>query len=105
MKWDLKDIKTWKPERHLPGGTIPDSGNSRGYLTGGWRTERPLLDSAKCTQCLFCYFYCPDCAVHMEEQKVLGFDYDHCKGCGICATECPAAAISMHPETEFRGDE
>ena len=27
-------------------------------------------------------------------------DLDHCKGCGICAQECPSAAITMHPEVE-----
>jgi len=26
------------------------------------------------------------------------FDYDYCKGCGICAEECPVRAISMTPE-------
>jgi pyruvate ferredoxin oxidoreductase delta subunit len=24
--------------------------------------------------------------------------YDYCKGCGICANECPAKAIEMVPE-------
>ena len=37
--------------------------------------------------------------------RLMRGDYDHCKGCGICATECPAEAITMHPETEFRGGE
>ncbi|MDE7478973.1 MAG: 4Fe-4S binding protein, partial [Lachnospiraceae bacterium] len=23
------------------------------------------------------------------------FDYDHCKGCGICAKVCPFGAINM----------
>ncbi|WP_205410432.1 4Fe-4S binding protein [Corynebacterium pollutisoli] len=26
------------------------------------------------------------------------FKYDSCKGCGICAEECPCGAISMIPE-------
>ncbi len=25
-------------------------------------------------------------------------DYDYCKGCGICAAECPCGAIEMVPE-------
>ena len=105
MKWDITDIKTWEPERHLHGATIPEAGNACYYLTGSWRTDRPVRDTEKCTQCLFCYFFCPDGSVLIEDQKVVAFDYGHCKGCGICATECPADAISMHPETDFRGDE
>ena len=27
------------------------------------------------------------------------FDYDFCKGCGVCAQECPCGAIMMVPET------
>jgi len=27
---------------------------------------------------------------------------DHCKGCGICAQECPQKAIKMMEETKLR---
>ena len=27
------------------------------------------------------------------------FNYDYCKGCGMCAAECPCGAIRMQPET------
>jgi len=27
------------------------------------------------------------------------FDYDYCKGCGMCVSECPCGAIQMEPET------
>ncbi|EEG49928.1 4Fe-4S binding domain protein [Blautia hydrogenotrophica DSM 10507] len=26
------------------------------------------------------------------------FDWNYCKGCGICANECPKQCISMIPE-------
>jgi len=26
-------------------------------------------------------------------------DYDYCKGCGLCATECPCGAIEMESES------
>jgi pyruvate ferredoxin oxidoreductase delta subunit len=32
--------------------------------------------------------------------KFVGFDYDYCKGCGICAYECPKEAIKMVDEQE-----
>ena len=44
--------------------------------------------------------FCPDMAVIVEDGRVVGFDYKHCKGCGICAKECPSKvhAIDMVPE-------
>jgi pyruvate ferredoxin oxidoreductase delta subunit len=87
------------------GGVITKSGSSRDYITGGWRAERPVWDSEKCIQCLICWIYCPDSAIKLnEEGKVIGVDYDHCKGCGICAQECPpkAKAYTMVSESEFR---
>jgi len=98
MKWDISDIQSWGPERHQPGAVIPEAGNAGSYKTGGWRTLRPVRDEVKCTQCLFCYFFCPDTSVFVEDHKVTQFDYDHCKGCGICAKECPVDAIDMVPE-------
>ena len=48
-----------------------------------------------CFHCDNCYSYCPDNAVIKHEDGTLEFDYDYCKGCGICATECPCGAIKM----------
>jgi len=94
----------WK---ELPrGGIITEPGTSAKYKTGDWRTERPVWDPEKCVQCMICWVYCPDSSIIInEEGKVSGIDYEHCKGCGICAQECPpkANAITMHPESEFRG--
>jgi 2-oxoacid:acceptor oxidoreductase delta subunit (pyruvate/2-ketoisovalerate family) len=40
--------------------------------------------------------FCPDGAIHWEPEKVdIEFDYSFCKGCGICANECPTKAITM----------
>ncbi len=36
----------------------------------------------------------------VEDSKVLGVDLKHCKGCGICATECPRKAIIMVEEAK-----
>lgn len=93
-----------KPWHQLPtGGIIPEAGNSKDYNVGGWRTFRPVLIPENCIHCLFCWMFCPDSAVIVKEGKVVGFDYDHCKGCGICAYECPAKkkAIEMRLEEEF----
>jgi 2-oxoacid:acceptor oxidoreductase delta subunit (pyruvate/2-ketoisovalerate family) len=67
-------------------------------LTGGWRLQRPLLDSAKCNGCLLCWILCPDGVIARDTRAI---DYDYCKGCGICAAECPRKAISMVKESEY----
>jgi len=86
--------------RSLPiGGTVLEAGSSVKYKTGDWRAFRPLVDEKKCTNCLICWIYCPDGAIHRKE-KHIEIDYDFCKGCGICATECPVKAISMTEETK-----
>jgi len=62
--------------------------------SGGWRAERPVVDSSKCKLCGVCWLFCPDGVVEIGEEKVL-IDYEYCKGCGICAHECPFGAITM----------
>lgn len=91
--------------REIPrGGMILQAGNAREFETGDWRVTRPVWIPENCIQCLFCWIYCPDAAVLLEDGKVVGFDYAHCKGCGICAHECPgkkgAKAIKMVAEAE-----
>jgi pyruvate ferredoxin oxidoreductase delta subunit len=96
----MSDEKGWKA---LPqGGIIDEAGNAEGYETGSWRTYRPIWHEEKCIQCFFCWIYCPDNSILTEDGKVIGIDLEHCKGCGICAQECPdkASAIDMKLEAE-----
>ena len=66
------------------------------YLTGDWKTYTPVRDLEKCTRCLLCAVFCPDGAIHWNDEKGdIEFDYNYCKGCGICANECPTKAIKM----------
>jgi len=87
------------------GAIVAEPGNSVEYQTGDWRSERPVIDFSKCIQCLFCWGYCPDGAIKVENQKVVGVDYFHCKGCGICSAECPAKCIAMIDELTALKDE
>jgi Pyruvate/2-oxoacid:ferredoxin oxidoreductase delta subunit len=42
---------------------------------------------------------CPENAVRkLGPGKGFEFKYDYCKGCGLCASECPCGAIKMIPE-------
>jgi NADPH-dependent glutamate synthase beta subunit-like oxidoreductase len=48
-----------------------------------------------CFNCGNCHMYCPDCAVKVSTAGGYEFDYDFCKGCGLCAKECPCHYIQM----------
>lgn len=102
MKWDIKDINSWPPEKHPIGATIFEAGNAAKYNTGSWRSLRPVRDEEKCTQCLICFMFCPDSSIPVENDEITDFDLDHCKGCGICAEECPFDAIAMVDEASFK---
>lgn len=84
------------------GGLILEAGSARKYETGDWRTYRPVWKPDKCIHCLFCWIYCPDSAILVENEKVVGVDLKHCKGCGICSRVCPAkvSAVEMVLESE-----
>lgn len=63
-----------------------------------WDAQR-CFSCGACTCCDNCYIFCPDISVLRKEGEMgYIFDYDHCKGCGICAEECPRYAISMEEE-------
>ncbi len=49
-----------------------------------------------CDSCGNCHIFCPDGAVLRDPVTLeLSIDLDYCKGCGVCASECPRAAIEM----------
>jgi 2-oxoacid:acceptor oxidoreductase delta subunit (pyruvate/2-ketoisovalerate family) len=60
---------------------------------------RRCLSCGNCFECDNCYGVCPDNAViKLGPGKRFRFNYDYCKGCGICVAECPCGAIKMIPE-------
>ena len=60
---------------------------------------RRCLSCGNCFECDNCYGVCPDNAViKLGSGKRFQFNYDYCKGCGLCAAECPCGAIDMVPE-------
>ncbi len=52
-----------------------------------------------CNECDNCYVFCPDVAI-LPKPDAFGYtlNYDFCKGCGICAVECPRASMTMVEE-------
>ena len=60
---------------------------------------RRCLSCGNCFECDNCYGVCPDNAViKLGPGKRFEFNYDYCKGCGMCATECPCGAIKIESE-------
>ncbi len=62
--------------------------------------ERALIEGQRCfscgvcNHCDACVHYCPEAALR-RDGDVLHFDYDYCKGCGVCASQCPRGVIYM----------
>jgi pyruvate ferredoxin oxidoreductase delta subunit len=84
----------WK---HLPEGDILAAGTAEKFKTGDWRsTKKPIYKKETCINCYFCWVNCPDCSITLDaDKKVSGIDYEHCKGCGICAEVCPTKPKSI----------
>ena len=73
--------------------------------TGDWRSSYPVIAESVCLAvkqgretCQICWAYCPDACISRGVPPTIALEY--CKGCGICAQECPADAIEMVPEAE-----
>ncbi|MDA8441235.1 MAG: 4Fe-4S binding protein [Peptococcaceae bacterium] len=69
----------------------------RPLTTGSWRSMRPQVQVEKCNLCGLCDVLCPDGVIKLTAAG-LTIDWDYCKGCGICATECYRQAMVMVEE-------
>jgi NADPH-dependent glutamate synthase beta subunit-like oxidoreductase len=74
-------------------------------VTGGLDERTALFEARRCLscgncfECDNCYGVCPDNAViKLGDGDRYAIDLDYCKGCGLCAAECPCGAIAMIPE-------
>jgi NADPH-dependent glutamate synthase beta subunit-like oxidoreductase len=60
---------------------------------------RRCMSCGNCFECDNCYGVCPDNAVtKLGPGLRYAFNYDYCKGCGLCVSECPCGAIRTVPE-------
>jgi len=62
------------------------------------REAARCISCGTCISCDTCLIFCPDVAIAHAEGGRYAIAYDYCKGCGICATECPRSALHMEEE-------
>lgn len=74
-------------------------------IVGGLTAEDALFEARRCLscgncfECDNCFGVCPDNAVvKLGSGLRYEINLDYCKGCGICAQECPCGAIDMVAE-------
>jgi len=99
--WYYSDApKTVQPQLEIARRT-----SSFDEVQGGLTEDNALFEARRCLscgncfECDNCYGVCPDNAViKLGSGKRFAFNYDYCKGCGVCASECPCGAIEMVPE-------
>ena len=99
--WYYSDApKTVRPQLDLARRT-----SSFDEVQGGLNQDNALFEARRCLscgncfECDNCYGVCPDNAViKLGPGKGFEFNYDYCKGCGVCVAECPCGAIEMIPE-------
>jgi len=55
-----------------------------------------VVDTDKCAACLCCVRACPyNVPIISEEEGAAYINPAECRGCGVCASECPAKAIQL----------
>lgn len=102
----------------IKAGRLVDPCSTQITKTGAWRTFIPVVDHSRCIKCSLCEIYCPEGCIHqvrsgdLDALKRLGYrledlrspqddevifvpDLNYCKGCSVCAHECPRKAIEM----------
>ncbi len=123
-----KKTAVYEKHEKIARGAVGKPGTSEITRTGDWRVFFPEFDMEQCTRCGKCLENCPDAAIRerklsdheasealkrAEELEKAGkirkaaakkadiryeLDPTYCKGCGICANECPIQGIKMKVE-------
>ena len=69
--------------------------NSYAASVADWRAIKPVYNRDICIDCQNCWVYCPDVSIVSRDKVMIGIDYHHCKGCGICVEVCPTNPKSL----------
>ncbi len=87
------DYFTFSPRVSIPEGSISEAVGRMVEI----EAER-CFSCGVCNGCNNCWFYCPDASIVKLGEIEYEVNYDYCKGCGICANECPRGVIRMVEE-------
>lgn len=94
------------PPKHIP---LDKRRSSFEEVNLGFTVEEAIKEAKRCfvcgtcVMCDNCLIFCPDRAISRKENG-FGYviDYDYCKGCGVCVSECPRNALSLREETSVQ---
>lgn len=78
-----------------PGAVIDTPGSTMQAKKVSFRNQKPITDYSKCIKCGKCWMNCPDMAFKPQKNGTFKNIERYCKGCGICANECPVKCIKM----------
>ncbi|MBO0845480.1 MAG: NAD(P)-binding protein [Nocardioides sp.] len=107
---DFAALNTWyytdAPRSHRPVLEAARRASTFDEVVQGLNRDTALYEARRCMSCGNCiscdncFGVCPDNAVIKVDDADAPYliDLDFCKGCGLCAAECPAGAIAMVPE-------
>lgn len=92
---------SWNSYWDLPPAPVSLPKKGSAGQTGNWRVYRPVINRNECIFCLQCFMYCPEGVISIDdEQQRVNWDFDYCKGCGVCANVCPKKCIAMEQESK-----
>lgn len=91
-----QEVEPASPAQRLSGFKEVDPGLSGEAAS---KESQRCFHCGSCNLCGNCWLFCPDMSI-LESDGHLEIDYEFCKGCGICAEECPRAAIQTEEESE-----
>lgn len=88
-------------DRHLPAEASLGFGevNLGLALDTALEEAQRCMNCGVCNQCELCLIFCSDVAItRRPDGKGFDIDLEYCKGCGVCAEECPRGVIEMERE-------